>query len=1018
MNNALKYGLENLEMVDKNGLPTGLVAVNKPDKIDFSKHSAEEIIAIENAFAYQAHYIYFRRFKNRPSVPQVYIYDYTTKDVNNDDLILLHQRLYSSGRVPIFFVFTNKDVRIFNCYDRPAKGNNLVYKPLEIISLAARVSNLFGEQDQSDIDKFKAFSGRSFDNGSFWESSPYSINFQFSNSAYEKLLTELKQALNDIITKRILPANIARKIMVVSILIKYLEERTDEHQNSVFPKAGEVRKTILDGKRRNVKFDKNFFDRFAKGATCFTDVLKVKGAGLKLLKYLALHFNGGVFKLSDIEKESLEKTDLNRFALFLEGQLEGVQYVFWRLYSFNDLPVELISNIYEEFLEKKPGVVYTPPYLVNFLLDESMPLKNEEIDFKVLDPACGSGVFLVGAYRRLIYRWRKQNGWKTPKLSLLKKLLKNNIYGSDKDPEAVNLTIFSLSLALCDELSPLEIWETLEFDDLTEGNIFADDFFNLLQEQIFIPKSFNLVIGNPPFIQSDLTEAASLIEKIEYNKRIILQNGNKVKVKLPRGQIALLFLEQSIPLCKDNGLVCLIQSSAPFLYNNSSVLFRQYLMEKYDVPQIIDFSHIARILFGANGDVPTAAIFIKNARSNKKPVLHITVRRTKPHKEKLYFELDTYDFNYITWKLAAYDPYIWKANYLGGKRHYLLIKKLIGFPRLEDLLIENEWDYGAGFRVGNKDNIEQLKLLQAKITRTSKEDIELDELKKKYKKAKEVQNLPFLPTEGLTSEGINAGAITKNPFGYFENIKNEKVYLGPHLLIKEGIGNDQLIMDITQDGLSFQEKIIGIHCDKKDYRKLKQLHQYLKEPLVSYFLAATSAEYQLRRATSLKKYDIDNIPVVPDKETNLNETDEILISDYFKYLIDFRSKGEKSIIATKDIQKNDWEQFGNAFCSVLKSVYPSVKSHTPLETESYLCYPFYFGDNPDIHYENASKADEEIEKLVKKICGVSLRITRIIRFYDRNVIFLIKPKKLRYWLRSIALRDADETFSDLRKQGF
>ncbi|MDH5561991.1 MAG: N-6 DNA methylase, partial [Deltaproteobacteria bacterium] len=62
-----------------------------------------------------------------------------------------------------------------------------------------------------------------------------------------------------------------------------------------------------------------------------------------------------------------------------------------------------MSNIYEEFLESKKGIVYTPPYLVNFLIDEQMPLTDfHKTDFKVIDPACGSGVFLVAAFRRMI----------------------------------------------------------------------------------------------------------------------------------------------------------------------------------------------------------------------------------------------------------------------------------------------------------------------------------------------------------------------------------------------------------------------------------------------------------------------------------------------------------------------------------------------------------------------------------------------------------------------------------------
>ncbi|RYH21638.1 hypothetical protein EON65_20390, partial [archaeon] len=229
-------------------------------------------------------------------------------------------------------------------------------------------------------------------------------------------------------------------------------------------------------------------------------VLKDSQATLALLTNLASHFNGEVFKISEAEADAILITDLSRFAQFLKSDIDGIQFVFWDLYSFNDLPIELISNVYEEFLGKQPGIVYTPPYLVNFLLDEAMPLSSDSIDFKVLDPACGSGVFLVGAYRRLVQRWRRNNDWRTPDLTTLKSLLKENIYGVDKDPDATNLTVFSLSLALCDELTPKQIWDELTFDNLRSENIHTNDFFNtILDDYTFNDTKFDLVIGNPPF---------------------------------------------------------------------------------------------------------------------------------------------------------------------------------------------------------------------------------------------------------------------------------------------------------------------------------------------------------------------------------------------------------------------------------------------------------------------------------------------------------------------------------------
>lgn len=1016
-------------MIDPKGQSSGLVQVNKPDTIDFTLHAADEIIAIENAYNYGAQYIYFRRFKNRPPIAQVYIYDLTAEQtINENVLISLHQKLYSSGHVPMFFVFSNKDVRIFNCYDRPAKGNKLIYKPLTTIELVSQVGSLFEQHNEVNVEKFKAFSGRSFDNGTFWENSPYSKDFQFANSAYEKLLTELKQALNDIVEKRILPTSIARKIMVVSILIKYLEERTDENKNSIFPKAGESRISVVNGKRQKIKYDTNFFNQFSNGAVCFTDVLKTKGAGLKLLNYLAEHFNGGVFKLSDKEKSALEKVDLTRFALFLEGNLEGVQFVFWRLYSFNDLPVELISNIYEEFLEKKPGVVYTPPYLVNFLLDESIPLEHDEVEFKVLDPACGSGVFLVGAYRRLIYRWRKLNNWKNPKLSVLKKLLKENIFGSDKDPEAVNLTIFSLSLALCDELTPLEIWENLEFDDLTESNIFSDDFFRLMLQGKFLKGSFDLVIGNPPF-EAKLTTAAKEVEADAQQKRtLFLRNSSDEEtflnnVKVPDNQIALLFLEQSIALCKPGKLVSLIQPSGPFLYNNTAAHFRQFLLQNYYVPQIIDFTHLSRVLFGKNGDVPIVAVFIKNEVAKDKGVLHITIRRTKPNKEKIYFELDTYDFHYIPRGIALHDPLIWKSNFLGGSRIHQLLSRFNSFKKIGEYLsdkVENRgWAVGEGYIIGNKNEILELQQLENKKVKTDSELLKYDELKKKYKKADYITGYPTLPSKAFTKDGIQVKEIFNQSEEYFIAPRKGDIYYGSHILIKEIIEEDTIPIIYSDDYLTFKHRIIGIHAPNEDVADLKKLFKQIKNSKAHlFYLAGTSPEFMVSRSSSFLKKDFDNLPFIPKQNDCFSEMEKIQIEDFWDSFISFRRNGETSNIALSDASPEDLKKFGETFCAILNSVYTTLKPYEPFETDSYICYPFYFKDKPQINFEDEIKADKAIAKLVKKNIGVSLHITRVVRMYENNIIYLIKPKKLRFWLRSIALRDADETFADLRKQGF
>ena len=593
--------------------------------------------------------------------------------------------------------------------------------------------------------------------------------------------------------------------------------------------------------------------------------------------------------------------------------------------------------------------------------------------------------------------------------------------------EAADLTIFSLSLALCDELTPLQIWKDLRFDDLHKENILHDDFFNVISDDKF-QKQFDLIIGNPPF-EAKLTEAARRIETIKSRERRIsvLLNDNKTKevpVKLPDNQVALLFLEQSVELCKKKGLVCLIQPSGPLLYNNSSFQFRQVLLKKYNVPQIIDFTHISRILFGKNGDVGTAAIFIKNEEPKNKELLHITVRRTKPHKEKLYFELDTYDFHHVPLDLALNDSLIWKSNFLGGSRHHQIIKRLSELPTFGDFLLkqkeENNWVYSEGFTAAINSDLKKLEKLEA----DRYESAESEELYQKWLKklsASFLTGKKHLPIEALDSFGIENSKIEDSlDLKFFHSKGDPKVYLAPHLLIKEIIESSSFAIPIEykNEDLVFKNSIFGIHGHSEEsLNDVKK--RFSNNQLFPYYLAGISGRFMVNKSSSLLASDIKSIPYPEDiKDIELNDAENIVVKDFIEHLVEFRRNGEKSTIATQNASNHHLSEFGDVFCQVLQSVFKSIKPFHHFETDSYICFPFYFGEKPNIDFSDSEQAEKHIKQLVQQNSGVSLRLTRIVRLYEGNVIYLIKPKKLRYWLKSIALRDADETFSDLRKQGY
>ena len=111
--------------------------------------------------------------------------------------------------------------------------------------------------------------------------------------------------------------------------------------------------------------------------------------------------------------------------------------------------------------------------------------------------------------------------------------------------------------------------------------------------------------------------------------------------------------------------------------------------------------------------------------------------------------------------------------------------------------------------------------------------------------------------------------------------------------------------------------------------------------------------------------------------------------------------------------------FNNVFIRQINTIYKKNPLHV-LESEMWsgvICQPFIFG-NGEVDWTGADELQGKLDSLLLQQKGETLRITRIARIYDSNFIFLLKPDRLRYWLRSVALRDADETLADLRAQGF
>ena len=917
------------------------------------------------------------------ALPLLYIYDRTDLEFSPTDFGEVQRRLWSAGIVPLAAVLTVSSVKLFSCRKEPDfKTDQFVCSPFKKL--------------ESVVAAEKGFLYRAIVGGTLWEDSRFAPEFSFENSSYRTLLKHLRWQKQRLFEKKDLDASLVKRMLVLSILLKYLDERRDQKGSGVFP----------DG----------FFSQFGgESVNSLADIFSDSAATIKCLENLSEHFNGGIFKLSDPDRDKLLQADLSPLRTFLEGTTEpGGQQVFWRLYSFNDLPVELISNIYEEFLAKKnnsAGVVYTPPILVEFLLNQCLPLSADSVGKRILDPSCGSGVFLVGAFRRMIRCWQIKHNWRRPTHGQMKKILRDSIFGVDIEQEAVLVTAFSLFVALCDELNPRVIWDELRFDNLREKNLVASDFFNVSNGKVF-PNKFDVVIGNPPF-ESKLSASAEVVESVAVKDR----------PAVPDGQLALLFLEQVFSLSSLDGYVCLVQPAGPLLYNTRAEAFRQYLLESYDFKAVFDFTPLESVLFKAQ--VAAAAVLARNRPPQSDSILHLVFRRTRTTKNRLFLEANYYDFHWLKRDYLKKAPYAWKVDLMGGGRLHRVVQRFSGMPNLGEWLDDkrtNEgWICGEGYNVGCGSHVNKYKD-QAELNSLSGTEIKNKfELKSIVKRAAHITGRERVPADAIGQGDIDAAKICSVDETFFESPRTKKreMFQPPHALIRETATKGRLSAAFSDEELVFTKQVFGVHAPRCSEDELRQLVDRLVDgDLYAMFLATTSSRYLVSKATSLLANDLRQLPY-PQKASDLElvEWEKIVADDVVNTYVDFRQKGERAI-ALKSATSCDLNAFASEYCKVLNCVYDSFCSREPVGIGDYICYPFYYGDKPEIDLSSAYQTENTLKDLCRNKQGPRLYIDRIIRLYEKNVVIMVKPNQKRFWLRSVALRDADETLAELREAGF
>jgi len=935
----------------------GVLLTNDFENINPDVTTPDILFALEIAKKkFNADAVYFRHFSDgRGNIPQLYLFDFTHKSLTSEDKNRIHIQMWNGYQVPAYIIIEKSSVSIFDSRKRPKEEKD---------DYATELLKLSGQA-------LKDFRAKDFDSGLFWDEQDEKRDFRFEESAARDLIRGLKEVYLDFQKESGLDKHLALKLLVQSLLIKYLEERDEKSASGYF--AGTY-------------FKKHF------QCSNFCETIRA-GKLIDLLDQLARDFNGKIFEWereSEFEqRNAIQNVEVRKLADYLDGTIKNNQYVLWRLYSFSHLPVEVISSVYEELLTDSKDIVYTPEMIVSTLVDECMPLKLPKENFKIIDVSCGSGIFLVKTYKRVVQWWRYTEWKKTgkltkPSLSILKELLLKSIHGIDIEQDAISLSVFSLALAILDEvdLDP-PTWGKLKFPDLNE-NIITQNFFTFIAKKPVA--DYDLVIGNPPFNLPPVNGKEP--NRKEYFNELNSKIGYKTEINIPDENPALHFLVQSLKLLKEDAILCLIQPSGPVLYQKDQS-FKQNLFSQNNLLQILDFTKLADKLWGRK-NVATAAVFIQKAKPDNKGVLHLIANRTFSNSNRLFLEFDHYDFHFVSKYSVINNPYVWKANLLGGGRITSFIERLAELPTLKDFLSIKEktegWSVGSGYIVGNE-----------------------------KEKANYITGLDNISVEALTEDGIDGKQIRNCQIQGFERpIKTKQnIYKAPHILIRLIIGEKKIPIAFLNKYLSFPFGIVGIHAPEE--KELSELYNYLNKnnELLRAYILATSGRVMIGKATAINKEDIMRIPYSNSKNMEISETEKIIINQISN------NKFEDTLVNTKDIFR-----FSSVYCKTLNSIYKKEKYFQLfkiIDAGKYYAIHYEFSDetiNPEL--KKVSNLEHYIDEAIptRTENQQKVHIQRIIKAYGRDSIIIAKPKQLRYWLPSIALKDADETFADYIKSRY
>jgi hypothetical protein len=507
---------------------------------------------------------------------------------------------------------------------------------------------------------------------------------------------------------------------------------------------------------------------------------------------------------------------------------------FWA-YDFRFIPVETISAIYENFLEKEDGkgkreagAFYTPRFLaemaVDLALENTAALYSETCRF--IDPACGSGIFLVLLFNRLAAEWRAALESHPSPQAQAKALLNrlDRLCGVDKNPTACRIACFSLYLAFLDQFDPPDVRAYklhtgkklpnllhLQGKRAPEHPVVREaDFFDVAPQW---QGQFDLVVGNPPWA------------------------GRGTK------QIAQQFMEKTPGLLKNIGRACLLLPSKVFL--NQTDVFQAQWLRRVTLEKVIQLADFSFILFKDALCPCSIAVF-----TTQKPdeatheIEYVAPKVSRADLRDGVVTVAPRDRKWIPLRLllAATEQkaagIAWKSYLWGTPRDLKFLDYLFSLPRLNELAGsvpawrrgDFRWRRGVGFQPLRATSV------------TDKPKSFGWTLSDRFVTPDSISGLPAL-SEGLSYE---LGPYLKKKRYQLDRLhrtREEEIYTPPLVLWNDGF-TDAAFFNYK---VRYQHALHSVSGSISDSDYLLFLTCFLRSPLARYFVFHTAANLGAER---------------------------------------------------------------------------------------------------------------------------------------------------------------------------